>query len=548
MSGKNDGRKSSSGKHRSSRRSKRDIHKEFELLVDNLAIKGDKRKQMLSMSEAQKKEMLKGDAHMQLAPISTENPPAYYVEQLRKDISVKDMASLRTLLCAKPVDWLRAFIDADGLSPLIALLAGCNDKKTKSSDDLKVISYCVASIRGLMNAHLGAITPVASVHGSLLTLIKSLENTDKKHQRKIWDVLAGVTVLSPETHRIAVHSLQQAFFSHLHKCDLNGLGVIKKFLQDGDSGARPVVLILVNHLVNRVESLAQRMQLRKDLGLVEDNELSTLYSQLEMASGSDALVMQLHNFEESLHNDQDAMADDEGTGNQITELTKELFQELKGLPGLQWLPEVLRHFRLLEKDGQPAADSWQLIDAFVQQTAAAEYPNNSNEFALSIVRRLFDTIGIPFGGQSDSSKELDDAREKLSEAKAQLKKLKKTTVAKQQYEKEKAEATTARNQLDDLKVSIGQKDVIIQSKDKELQGLHKRISESESAHKDALAKLEQQLSERPQATLAEPSTPKEIHDVGVVVAADAGEVAALKNQLKKVEEALTKASAELTSS
>src|SRR3989338_715733 len=248
MSGKNDGRKSSSGKHRSSRRSKRDIHKEFELLVDNLAIKGDKRKQMLSMSEAQKKEMLKGYAHMQLAPISTENPPAYYVEQLRKDISVKDMASLRTLLCSKPVDWLRAFIDADGLSPLIALLAGCNDKKTKSSDDLKVISYCVASIRGLMNAHLGAITAVASVHGSLLTLIKSLENTDKNHQRKIWDVLAGVTVLSPETHRIAVHSLQQTFTSHLHKCELNGLGVIRKFLQDGDSGAPPLVSLLLHSL------------------------------------------------------------------------------------------------------------------------------------------------------------------------------------------------------------------------------------------------------------------------------------------------------------
>src|SRR3989338_1354740 len=137
MSSKDAGKKSSSsGKHRS-RRSKRDINKEFEQLVDNLAIKGDKRKQMLSMSEAQKKEMLKGYAHMQLAPVATENPPAYYVEQLRKDISVKDMSSLKTLLCSKPVDWLRAFIDADGLSPLIALLAGCNDKKPKSSEDRK---------------------------------------------------------------------------------------------------------------------------------------------------------------------------------------------------------------------------------------------------------------------------------------------------------------------------------------------------------------------------------------------------------------------------
>ena len=303
------------------------------------------------------------------------------------------MSSLKTLLCSKPVDWLRAFIEADGLSPLIALLSKSNDKKTKSSDDLKMISYCVASIRGLMNAHLGAITAVAAVHGSLLTLIKSLENTDKKHQRKIWDVLAGVTVLSPETHRIAVHSLQQSFTSHLHNCELNGLAVIKKFLQDGDSGARPVVLILVNHLVNRVESLVQRNQLRIELGLVEDNELSTLYSQLEMVSGSDALIMQLHIFEESFRDDQEAMGDEEGMGNQTVELAKELCQELRGLPGLQWFPETLRHFRHLEKTGQVATDSWSLIDVFIQQTAATEH-TETNEFAQAVVNNLFDYLKI----------------------------------------------------------------------------------------------------------------------------------------------------------
>lgn len=459
-------------------------------MVDSLAIKGEKRKQMLAMSEAQKREMLKGFQSIKTAPSAAE-PPSYYVQKLKEQISVSDLGKLTVSLVSKPIDWIESFIQANGLLPLVDLLAKSIDAEPKSKDNLKVIASIITCIKGLMNAHEGAIRSVASVGGSFLALVRALEHVDVKNYRRIWEILGGLTIISPEAHRISLQALQESFRGK--DGQTTGLSVLRGALEKGDLNTRPVALCFANALINRSTSIAVRNQLRRDIGLVdEQNELSTLFDQLGMAP-SDALGLQLHYFEEVFEGDKDELESEGGLIFVIDQLAKEIADLLLGSPALQWFPDILRDMKLLRTDGEPASITWRLVDLWVQKLVSTQCPEGTEigEFANDVAKSLLDSLGhkqSQVDGSAAGPQEslpadrdkIEQQRQLISSMKADIKKLK---AGKKEFERSQVI-------LDNLRAELERESAEHQSLARELQGLRGQLTSSEESQSGLKAALD----------------------------------------------------------
>eukprot|EP00026_Physarum_polycephalum_P007810 Phypoly_transcript_07878.p1 GENE.Phypoly_transcript_07878~~Phypoly_transcript_07878.p1 ORF type:complete len:323 (+),score=19.87 Phypoly_transcript_07878:53-1021(+) len=146
---------------------KEEIDRQFELLLDELAIPhGVKRDEMQNWDLA-RKWMLLSQKSTPEAPrrtvnkavstrnVHSEDNPQSYITALKSPQREKHLASLKVILTGKELSWAIVFLDLHGLECILDILEDSVRATTKTAQRATEILDCMACIKALLNSQIG---------------------------------------------------------------------------------------------------------------------------------------------------------------------------------------------------------------------------------------------------------------------------------------------------------------------------------------------------------------------------------------------------------
>ena len=439
---------------------KEEVERLFDILMQDMAIKPDKKRAMNMLPLENKWLMIQ---QYKVAD-KQQTKPADYVAMLKGTVKVKDMEAITVDMESKPVPWLLEFIDEGGIPPLFVQLSTVLSKPEKVESDVKLLGDFVKCTRGLMNGSAEAIKSVSATKGATLALIKCLDYIQPKAQRNIWELLTALCYVSDESHGQLIEALEKVYKPVDGKKKTSGIKKLKWFLEKGDDSSKGIVMALVNGLVNKYPQLDDRIRMRKSIGIDE-----ALVEKLEKIS-NDRLTHQLVIFKEELEADLEE-EQDRGAMEMVGEKNARavvlgLLSSMKGKEAYPSFAAMLVHLELVRQDDRVGVDSFEVLDLLVQSASHAEHRGDRAAFAKEICNSTLSELGVePSEGaaprvvaEGDSSARLQELEAALAKAQENAEKeaeranklKKEVRVAKEENTKLRQETIDAREKLSAL--------------------------------------------------------------------------------------------------
>uniref|UniRef100_A0A7S4P918 FH2 domain-containing protein n=1 Tax=Paramoeba aestuarina TaxID=180227 RepID=A0A7S4P918_9EUKA len=398
---------------------KEEVERLFDLLTQQMGVKGEKKAQMMMMPLENKWLLIKQSK----VTDQKQTNPADYVTLLKGTVSAKEMEGMSVEMASKPVPWLVEFVNKGGVPPLFQQLTTVLSKPEKVEADVKLLGNFVSCVRGLMNGSEEAIKTVNESKGATLALIKCLDYIPSKAHRNIWELLTALCYISDNSHVQLADALGKVYKPVDGKKKTSGIKKIKWFLEKGENSSKGIVMSLVNGLVNKCNYLDDRIEMRKNIGI--DAEL---IGKLEKIN-HERLTHQLVIFKEELEADMEEL-NEVGSGEKECKANMiQLLEAIKVKDSFTTFRSMIAHMELIRQDDKIGVDSFHVLDAMVQAAAHAEYHGDVGQFAKEISDHALSELG--YASQTEGM----DLNAELKE--------KSKTIAKLEEQRAKDEAALA---------------------------------------------------------------------------------------------------------
>eukprot|EP00008_Paramoeba_atlantica_P008543 CAMPEP_0201487742 /NCGR_PEP_ID=MMETSP0151_2-20130828/15198_1 /ASSEMBLY_ACC=CAM_ASM_000257 /TAXON_ID=200890 /ORGANISM="Paramoeba atlantica, Strain 621/1 / CCAP 1560/9" /LENGTH=1120 /DNA_ID=CAMNT_0047872885 /DNA_START=156 /DNA_END=3518 /DNA_ORIENTATION=- len=553
---------SGKGKKSKDMPAKAQVEESFATLMDNLAVKPDKKRAMMAMPLENKWLMIK--QYEGIYTSKKESKAADHVAQLKSVVSAKDMESITVDMMSKPVPWLLEFVQEGGVAPLFVQLTTVLSKPEKVESDVKLLGNFVNCIRGLMNGSEEAIKAVSTAKGATLALIKCLDYISPKAHRNIWELLVAICYISEDSHVQLAENLSKLYKPVDGRKKTSGIKKLKWFLEKGDDGSKGIVMTLVNGLVNKCTRLDDRMSTRANIGIDD-----ALKEKLEKIN-NERLVHQLVIYKEEEEAD-DLEYREVGSGEkEAKRLALALLETLKIKSCFPHFVSLLGHMELLRSDDRVGEDSFLLLDIFSQSIAHASHTGNFNEFAKEVCDSTLQDLGVgepsshpPAPGEAavsheqqivklqETLKKQEETVKKQEDSLAESKKA--TRTAKEESTKLRVEANELRQALEHARggapVGDPAKEAALQQKITELQhqveSSDKKVKEAEKRAKEAEQKAKEAAAIPPPEPIVLPAETDDNRELLQAIEKLRGDVVKHQKEALEVREELENAQKEL---
>ena len=386
----------------------------FSKLMENLAVKPDKKNGMMAMPLENKWLMIQ--QYETISQSEKENKAADHVALLKSVVSAKDMEAITVDMVSKPVPWLLEFVKEGGVPPLLVQLTTVLSKREKVKSDVKLLDNFVNCIRGLMNGSEEAIKAVSTSKGATLALIKCLDYISPKAHSNIWELLVALCYISDDSHVQLAKDLSKQYKPVDGKKKTSGIMKLKWFLHKGDDGCKGIVMTLVNGMINKCTRLDDRMATRSNIGIRESlkEKLGRIVN--------DRLALQLVIYTEEEEADELEYRE-VGSGEKESKvLFSALLENLRDKVSFPHFLSLLGHIELMRSDDQVGEDSFLLLDMFSQSIAHATHNGNIGEFANEVCDSTLQDLGSTEEG-TDSHDQLRSGDVNQKDIKDLLKKM-----------------------------------------------------------------------------------------------------------------------------
>jgi len=119
--------------------------------------------------------------------------PQYYIHVLQTEPAYEHITGLRVAMGVQPVDWLKTYVELDGLTILLNLLAITEGKAKKTEDDMKIQAESLRCLKTFMNSELGLASVLDHMNG-LRTISLCMDSQNWRIKNMVVRLMAAVCV------------------------------------------------------------------------------------------------------------------------------------------------------------------------------------------------------------------------------------------------------------------------------------------------------------------------------------------------------------------
>ncbi|KAG9393057.1 hypothetical protein J8273_3186 [Carpediemonas membranifera] len=501
-----------------------ELRAKMENILDLMNITGPQRQIMHNMPDEKKWELIV--RQQEALAIEQErreqgnvrDDPKSFIAILNSEPTLDNIQSLRINLNSKTLDWVKEFIETDGLTVLFRVLRELEMKQDRTTEDDECVFECILCVRAVMNNHSGLLA-VMDRPNAIRDLGLNIDSANNKTAERVIELLSVISML-PNGHKLVMDALSHY---QLIRRTRSRFEPIIKVLKESPVEARAAAMMLINSIVNAPDDLYRRITLFTEftnLGLDEVVKIGC-------SSQSNSLRMQCEIYTDARDGDREEAEELDDLDIDLSSpkaITESMMRRLDGEAGYESMVAVLRELLLTTNKllGSASDDAWSMIQNIVH----ALYLRKDEEAHLMDFGQGFDETGFhdvtlerhnaeQKARIAELEQDMDDLQAlvlpgpdgedvtaKLFEFKAQIEQLtkalddkeasvvKERTSFKDTIERLKGDKTSLNETIEDLKLKVEQRDREVAS-----------IKEALQAAKDETTKA------REQAALAPPLPP-----------------------------------------
>ncbi|XP_076017852.1 inverted formin-2-like isoform X3 [Genypterus blacodes] len=298
--------------------------------------------------------------------------------------TVVNYSGLKRRLEGSDQSWMVQFLELSGLDLLLEALDRLSGRGCSRIADALLQLTCVNCVRAVMNSSAG-IHFIVENEGYIRKLSQALDTSNTMVKMQVFDLLAALTMFSPDGHRLALDALDH--YKGV-KTQQYRFSVIMNELQATDNVPYMVTLLsAINALILGTDDLRQRDKMRKEfIGLQLLDNLPKLREQED-----EDLIIQCETFEEAMAEDEEEQLRVYGgidMSNHLEVFTT-LFNKVSSSPASLQLLSILQTLSMLEPE---RSDIWLALEA-VTNRAILLAQDSQLDSSENITQRLMFTKG-----------------------------------------------------------------------------------------------------------------------------------------------------------
>ncbi|KAJ2367441.1 hypothetical protein IW150_005670, partial [Coemansia sp. RSA 2607] len=298
-------------------------------LMDEMDIKDAQRMQMQKMSVSNKLKLLK--QHRQLESFQMDskgNAPEYFYRYLTetdiRSLPKQMLVHLRVCVSTQPVNWVRQFVEMQGLEALSECLGILNHAGTRKGDDITKEMEITKCIKSMVNIQWGA-QDVLRYPSCVHNLCFSIDAPSLLTRKLISEILTYICYLNVPTGHASVlkgldklqkfREMQKRFEPWMRALELaidgrgrmgSKVGVSEELRQLGGTADRDLTdyvlssMIFVNAVVGVSDDVEMRIHYRNQLNAAG---LSRIIKKLRASFDSPLVTLQINKFDKDAEQD-----------------------------------------------------------------------------------------------------------------------------------------------------------------------------------------------------------------------------------------------------
>ncbi|EGC31207.1 hypothetical protein DICPUDRAFT_156963 [Dictyostelium purpureum] len=389
-----------------------DLDKEFEMLLDKLAIEDpEKRRQMSMLPDSSKKTLIeqhKADIYRTIrhkGPIESFSDVKAVIGSINtKSISIEVIKTLRIHLNTADRDWIQSFLDLDGVQPILNILKKIERGKSKKRKELSILQWeCLRCIAALMKIKIG-MEYVASFPQATNLMVLGLDTPLIKARTLILELLAAIAVTN-RGHGAVLTSM--IYYKEVKKEERRYHDLVQTLKSENNLEYLITCMSFINCIISSPSDLTSRIEIRKaflNLKILKYIEnLRTEYNDEKN------LLTQLDVFEEELSTDEQLNSTQ---GNQLSmeDIFSQISSRVTGTPSQQELINLMGHFQRMSSSSL-GLRVWNLYNNLASQLeeelrAHPELDINSLSLAFPEVKKSGGLFGFAKSKSPSSSPHL----------------------------------------------------------------------------------------------------------------------------------------------
>ncbi|KAK5580614.1 hypothetical protein RB653_000636 [Dictyostelium firmibasis] len=345
-----------------------DLDKEFELLLDKLAIEDPiKRKQMQSLPDISKRTLLeqnKADIYRTVkhkGPIESFADVKSVISSINtKHVPIDIIKTLRIHLNTADRDWIQSFLDNDGVQPILNIFKRLERNKNRKRKEHSILQWeCTRCIAALMKIKIG-MEYIASFPQTTNLMVLSLDTPLIKAKTLVLELLAAIAV-TDRGHGAVLTSM--IYYKEVKKETTRYFNLVHSLKSEKNVEYLTTCMSFINCIISSPSDLPSRIEIRKaflNLKILKYIEsLRTDYSE------DRNLITQLDVFEEELSTDEQ-LNSQQGTQTSIEDLFSQISSRVTGTPSQQELITLMTHFQRMSSSNL-GLGVWTLYNSLANQ-------------------------------------------------------------------------------------------------------------------------------------------------------------------------------------
>ncbi|KAN0048193.1 hypothetical protein ACTA71_002588 [Dictyostelium dimigraforme] len=345
-----------------------DLDKEFELLLDKLAIEDPtKRKQMQSLPDTSKRTLLeqnKADIYRTVkhkGPIESFADVKSVISSINtKHVPIDVIKTLRIHLNTADRDWIQSFLDNDGVQPILNILKKLERNKNRKRKEHAILQWeCTRCIAALMKIKIG-MEYVASFPQTTNLMVLSLDTPLIKAKTLVLELLAAIAV-TDRGHGAVLTSM--IYYKEVKKEVTRYSDLVQSLKSEKNAEYLTTCMSFINCIISSPSDLPSRIEIRK--AFLNLKILKYIENLRSSYSEDRNLLTQLDVFEEELSTDEQ-LNSQQGTQVGIEDLFSQISSRVTGTPSQQELVTLMTHFQRMSSSNL-GLGVWTLYNALASQ-------------------------------------------------------------------------------------------------------------------------------------------------------------------------------------
>ncbi|CAL1536506.1 unnamed protein product [Lymnaea stagnalis] len=282
--------------------------------------------------------------------------------------SVQNLSQLRKAIKCNDLDWMRCFLEFDGLGLLFQCLKNLSSYQSVHLNDMVLRMACVSCIREVVNSRSGldCLLTIGDRNDNLFgrRFASAMESNNVMVKMQIFELLSALCLYSTDGFYLTLDALERykAWRKQRYRFSL----LITDLRNSDLTTYKTTVMALINSIIVASENLRDRVRIRNEF--VALNILDVINCLREEKDGD--LQVQLDVFEEELSADTDAMVESTRESIDINshfELFKAIYNKVNDTTlGLSLL-SILYNLYQIDPNSPHCESTWILIEKLTQQ-------------------------------------------------------------------------------------------------------------------------------------------------------------------------------------